>query len=50
MRDVDGTYERYFSEHRIVALLMRPDFVVYGVARSADELAALVDGLRISLH
>ena len=50
MRDVDGTYERYFRDHRIVALLMRPDFVIYGVARSADELAALVDGLRISLH
>jgi 3-(3-hydroxy-phenyl)propionate hydroxylase len=50
MRDVDGTYERYFRDHRIVALLMRPDFVIYGVARSADELAALVDGLHISLH
>jgi 3-(3-hydroxy-phenyl)propionate hydroxylase len=50
MRDDDGSYERYFRDHGIVALLMRPDFVVYGVARSADALPNLVDGLRASLH
>jgi 3-(3-hydroxy-phenyl)propionate hydroxylase len=50
MRDIEGSYERYFRDHGIAALLMRPDFVIYGVARSADALPALVDSLRNSLH
>jgi 3-(3-hydroxy-phenyl)propionate hydroxylase len=49
MRDIEGTYERYFRDHGIAALLMRPDFVIYGVAHSADALPTLVDSLRSRL-
>jgi 3-(3-hydroxy-phenyl)propionate hydroxylase/flavoprotein hydroxylase len=30
--DVDGIYQRWFTEHRSVAVAVRPDFYVYGTA------------------
>ena len=48
--DVEGAYWRFFSEHGIRALLMRPDFVMFGVARSASELPELVDRLHEQLR
>ena len=47
--DADGAYERFFRAHGIAGLLMRPDFTVFGVARTADELPALIDDLRAQL-
>lgn len=47
--DTEGAYRRYFAQHGIVAVLTRPDFVVYGVARSAEGLPALVESLRRKL-
>lgn len=44
--DTEGAYTRYFAQHGIVALLTRPDFLVYGVAGSADGVPALVESLR----
>lgn len=41
--DVDGTYERFFAEHAIQGLLMRPDFIIGGVARSAEDLPSLLE-------
>jgi 3-(3-hydroxy-phenyl)propionate hydroxylase len=49
VQDADGTYEKYFGEHRMAAVLMRPDFLVYGFARSLQDLPALVDSLSASL-
>ena len=40
--DLDGTYERYFAEYGIEGLLLRPDFVVFGVARSPAEVPGLL--------
>lgn len=47
--DLDGTYEGFFRAHNAVVMLVRPDFIVFGVARSASELPALVDDLRAQL-
>ncbi len=44
--DLDRAYTRFFGEHRIVGLLMRPDFLIYGIARSPQEVGPLVDSLR----
>lgn len=43
--DVEGAYQRFFSEHGIRALLMRPDFIVFGTVKAEKELPALVDAL-----
>ena len=43
--DAAGTYQRFFSEHRIRALLVRPDFVVFGTVQSEQDLPGLVDAL-----
>jgi 3-(3-hydroxy-phenyl)propionate hydroxylase len=47
--DVDGTYMQFFDEHGIDALLVRPDFIVFGAARSIDDLPSIVDDLRAQL-
>jgi hypothetical protein len=47
--DRAGVYERYFEEHEIAGLLMRPDFLVYGVARTPTDIPGLVDSLRAGL-
>ncbi|MFC0591313.1 bifunctional 3-(3-hydroxy-phenyl)propionate/3-hydroxycinnamic acid hydroxylase [Ottowia pentelensis] len=41
LRDIDGTYRRWFDELGCSAVLLRPDFYVYG----AGEAAELVDDL-----
>jgi hypothetical protein len=43
--DVDGTYRRWFSEHRCVAVAVRPDFYVYGTAIDTASALALVNEL-----
>jgi 3-(3-hydroxy-phenyl)propionate hydroxylase len=48
--DTERAYTRYFAQHGIVAMLTRPDFLVYGVARSPDGLPALVESLREKLN
>ncbi len=47
--DLDGGYEQYFRAHRAVAIVVRPDFVIFGVARVPTELPALIDDLRLQL-
>ncbi|HEX2316819.1 MAG TPA: bifunctional 3-(3-hydroxy-phenyl)propionate/3-hydroxycinnamic acid hydroxylase [Thermomonospora sp.] len=44
--DEDGVYRRYLAEHSATAALVRPDFYLFGTARDAEGLAALVDDLR----
>jgi 3-(3-hydroxy-phenyl)propionate hydroxylase len=48
-RDVDGAYGRFFAQHGAVALLLRPDFVTFGLAAERDEVSALVEDLRVQL-
>jgi len=43
--DVDGTYQHWFTEHRCVAVAVRPDFYVYGTAVDASSARALADEL-----
>jgi 2-polyprenyl-6-methoxyphenol hydroxylase-like FAD-dependent oxidoreductase len=49
VRDVDGRLTAWLSEHGVYAVLVRPDFYVFGSARSAEELPALLDDLRSQL-
>lgn len=43
--DAEGVYRKYFQDHGIVGLVLRPDFYVFGVARSANELWPLLKAL-----
>lgn len=53
--DVDAVYLPYLAEcgpgpgGGAVALLVRPDFYVFGAARDRDALASLVDDLHARL-
>jgi 3-(3-hydroxy-phenyl)propionate hydroxylase len=47
--DVAGHYRAYFDVHGVSALLVRPDFVVFGSASDPDEVRALVDDLLAQL-
>lgn len=47
--DVDGAYGRWFAEYGVVAVLQRPDFVVFGAARELSEVSGLVDSLKSAL-
>jgi 3-(3-hydroxy-phenyl)propionate hydroxylase len=41
-RDVDGDLVAWFAQHGATAVLLRPDFYVYGVAQDAEDAARLV--------
>ncbi|MFF8513104.1 hypothetical protein ACF064_34085 [Streptomyces sp. NPDC015492] len=41
VRDVDGTYRAWFAELGCSAVVIRPDFNVYGTADGADAVAGL---------
>jgi 3-(3-hydroxy-phenyl)propionate hydroxylase len=47
--DTTGAYGRYFDEHDVVAVLLRPDFFVFCVARTTEDVPPLVDDLRAQL-
>lgn len=47
--DLTGNYRRFFEQHGAVALLLRPDFVIFGLASSPAEVQSLVDDLREQL-
>jgi catechol 2,3-dioxygenase-like lactoylglutathione lyase family enzyme len=49
VRDVDGRLTAWLSEHGVHAVLVRPDFYVFGSAPSARELPALLKDLRSQL-
>ncbi len=50
VRDVDGRLSAWLAEHRVHAVLVRPDFYVFGSAASADEVGALLDDLASQLN
>ncbi|SOE06285.1 3-(3-hydroxy-phenyl)propionate hydroxylase [Variovorax sp. YR752] len=41
--DEDGKFVPWMRKHGVVAMLVRPDFYVYGGARTAAEVAPLID-------
>ncbi len=43
--DLDGRYEAFLKEHGLAAMLVRPDFVVFGGAARIEEAGALLDRL-----
>ncbi|WP_269757582.1 bifunctional 3-(3-hydroxy-phenyl)propionate/3-hydroxycinnamic acid hydroxylase [Actinomadura violacea] len=45
VRDVHGTYRRWFAGLGCSVVAVRPDFYVFGTARNADETAALTQEL-----
>ena len=45
VRDVDGSYHRWFQEHQCTVVLVRPDFYVFGAGTSAD-VPLIVAGLK----
>ncbi|MFF4754504.1 bifunctional 3-(3-hydroxy-phenyl)propionate/3-hydroxycinnamic acid hydroxylase MhpA [Streptomyces sp. NPDC002514] len=49
VRDQDGTYLALLAPAGATALIVRPDFYVYGAAADAAELALLVDELSAQL-
>lgn len=47
--DLDGTYDRWFRALDVDAVLVRPDFYVFGTAESPADLPGLVEALRDQL-
>lgn len=43
--DVTGYYRRYFELHGVSAIIVRPDFYIYGVAEAPERLNAALEGL-----
>ena len=43
--DVDKTYQRWFAEHGWSAVIVRPDFYVFGAAGAGVEPRALAEDL-----
>lgn len=48
--DLDGKFLPFMAEHGLEAMLVRPDYYLYGVASSADDLNGLVDDWTADLH
>jgi 2-polyprenyl-6-methoxyphenol hydroxylase-like FAD-dependent oxidoreductase len=48
--DVDGRMTAWLAQHRAYAVLVRPDFYVFGSAPSAEDLPALLEDLGTQLH
>jgi hypothetical protein len=47
--DINGTYSQWFAAHHCAAVLVRPDFYVFGTAASQEEIPSLVMDLQIQL-
>jgi 2-polyprenyl-6-methoxyphenol hydroxylase-like FAD-dependent oxidoreductase len=48
--DIDGAYGRWFAEHGVVAVVQRPDFVIFGTSKELSEVSGLIDSLRRALN
>jgi 2-polyprenyl-6-methoxyphenol hydroxylase-like FAD-dependent oxidoreductase len=49
-RDADGTYEAFFAENGIKALICRPDFYVFGTVAHLADLPDLLQDMLEKLH
>lgn len=50
VRDLDGRLTSWLSAHNAHAVVVRPDFYVFGAAASADGVPGLLKDLRTQLH
>jgi 2-polyprenyl-6-methoxyphenol hydroxylase-like FAD-dependent oxidoreductase len=50
VQDLDGRLTAWLAENEAHAVLVRPDFYVFGGAASADDLPALLEDLRLQLR
>jgi FAD binding domain-containing protein len=50
LEDLDGTYRSWFADHACSVAVVRPDWYLYGTAKSSRELTDLLDQLRHSLR
>ena len=50
VRDLDGRLTAWLAAHERYAVLVRPDFYVFGSAPSAEALPVLLEDLRSQLH
>jgi hypothetical protein len=50
LEDVGGVYARWFAENACSAVVVRPDWHIYGTARSGAELSTLLHRLARSLQ
>ena len=48
--DLDHKFLPYMAQHGITAMLVRPDFYLYGAVAQADDTNALVDDLAADLR
>ena len=49
LEDLDGRLTAWLDEHAVEAVLIRPDFYVFGAATALDAVPSLVDELRSQL-
>ena len=49
VRDTSGAYADWFAAAGVEVVLQRPDYYVFGTARSADTTGDLIDQLRQAL-
>jgi 3-(3-hydroxy-phenyl)propionate hydroxylase/flavoprotein hydroxylase len=45
VEDFEGSYERWFHTNEAAAVLVRPDFAVYGATTEAKEMSAMLEAL-----
>ena len=50
IRDLNGRLTTWLTEHGVYAVLVRPDFYVFGSSRSSKELTELLQDLRSQLQ
>ena len=49
-RDLSGAYREWFETNGVAAVLVRPDFYIYGIATKSDEVAGLGESLVFDLQ
>jgi hypothetical protein len=47
--DAENTYHDFFESHGIAAMLVRPDFYIFGTCAAPDRISALVESLGAKL-
>jgi hypothetical protein len=50
LTDVDGMYDAWFDAHGCEAVIVRPDWYLYGSATTGPALRALVQSFENALH
>jgi 2-polyprenyl-6-methoxyphenol hydroxylase-like FAD-dependent oxidoreductase len=43
--DIEGVYNSFFNEHNIEAVIVRPDFYIFGAAPTLNQLSVVADDL-----